>query len=183
VDENENEKICSRSTVFIMLSQMSAQKNVLFVIHEVGLLRLSNKNGAICCVNDNFFAYIYFHAHFKRTKIPSCNKFIFLSSEFKIIIKKSHFLLLISFSFYILLAELFKTLLQQSKEGFHQMFKQTYGVIYEQNSYVFSDLFVTLEGYFLRGKLDLTEMMDRFFNQLYQKMFTVINRQYEFNDE
>ncbi|KAL7021750.1 hypothetical protein ACKWTF_012006 [Chironomus riparius] len=79
--------------------------------------------------------------------------------------------------------ELFKTLLQQSKEGFHQMFKQTYGVIYEQNSYVFNDLFVMLEGYFLRGKLDLTEMMDKFFNQLYQKMFTVINRQYEFNDE
>jgi len=40
-----------------------------------------------------------------------------------------------------------------------------------------------LEGYFLRGKLDLTEMMDKFFNQLYQKMFTVINRKYEFNEE
>ena len=84
---------------------------------------------------------------------------------------------------FLLLTELFKTLLQQSKEGFHQMFKQTYGVIYEQNSYVFNDLFVMLEGYFLRGKLDLTEMMDKFFNQLYQKMFTVINRQYDFNDE
>lgn len=82
-----------------------------------------------------------------------------------------------------LFSELFKALLQQSKEGFHQMFKQTYGVIYEQNSYVFSELFVMLEGYFLRGKLDLNEMMDKFFNQLYQKMFTVINRQYEFNDE
>lgn len=80
-------------------------------------------------------------------------------------------------------SELFKALLQQSKEGFHQMFKQTYGVIYEQNSYVFSELFVMLEGYFLRGKLDLNEMMDKFFNQLYQKMFTVINRQYDFNDE
>jgi glypican 4 (K-glypican) len=63
------------------------------------------------------------------------------------------------------------------------MFKQTYGVIYEQNSYVFNDLFTMLEGYFMRGKLDLTETMDKFFNQLYQKMFTVINRQYEFNDE
>jgi glypican 4 (K-glypican) len=40
-----------------------------------------------------------------------------------------------------------------------------------------------LEGYFMRGKLDLTDTMDKFFNQLYQKMFTVINRQYEFNDE
>jgi glypican 4 (K-glypican) len=48
---------------------------------------------------------------------------------------------------------------------------------------VFSELFVMLEGYFLRGKLDLTEMLDKFFNQLYQKMFTVINSQYNFNDE
>lgn len=85
--------------------------------------------------------------------------------------------------FFLFLSELFKALLQQSKEGFHQMFKQTYGVIYEQNSYVFSELFVMLEGYFLRGKLDLTEMLDKFFNQLYQKMFTVINSQYNFNDE
>lgn len=85
--------------------------------------------------------------------------------------------------FFFSFSELFKVLLQQSKEGFHQMFKQTYGVIYEQNSYVFSELFVMLEGYFLRGKLDLTEMLDKFFNQLYQKMFTVINSQYNFNDE
>lgn len=79
--------------------------------------------------------------------------------------------------------ELFKALLAQSRDGFHQMFKQTYGVIYEQNSYVFSELFVKLEGYFLRGKIDLNDMMDKFFNQLYQKMFTVINSHYHFNDE
>lgn len=85
--------------------------------------------------------------------------------------------------FFSLFPELFKALLAQSRDGFHQMFKQTYGVIYEQNSYVFSELFVKLEGYFLRGKLDLTDMMDKFFNQLYQKMFTVINSHYHFNDE
>lgn len=66
---------------------------------------------------------------------------------------------------------------------FHQMFKQTYGVVYEQNSYVFSELFAKLEGYLLRGKFDLTEMLDKFFNQLYQKMFTVINSHYHFNEE
>lgn len=86
-------------------------------------------------------------------------------------------------NFLLPLSELFKALLAQSRDGFHQMFKQTYGVIYEQNSYVFSELFVKLEGYFLRGKLDLTDMMDKFFNQLYQKMFTVINSHYHFNDE
>lgn len=63
------------------------------------------------------------------------------------------------------------------------MFKRTYGVIYEQNSYVFSDLFDELEGYYLRGKVDLAEALDLFFNVLYQKMFTVLNAQYTFDDK
>lgn len=63
------------------------------------------------------------------------------------------------------------------------MFKRTYGIIYEQNSYVFSDLFDELEGYYLRGKVDLAEALDLFFNVLYQKMFTVLNAQYTFDDK
>lgn len=63
------------------------------------------------------------------------------------------------------------------------MFKRTYGVIYEQNAHVFSDLFNELEGYYTRGKVDLMEAMDSFFNILYQKMFTVINMQYQFDDK
>ncbi len=63
------------------------------------------------------------------------------------------------------------------------MFKRTYGVIYEQNSYVFSDLFNELENYYTRGKVDLSEAMDSFFNTLYQKMFTVLNSQYSFDDK
>jgi glypican 4 (K-glypican) len=63
------------------------------------------------------------------------------------------------------------------------MFKQTYGVIYEQNSYVFSNLFKELESYYARGQIDLAEAMDSFFNTLYQKMFTVLNAQYVFNDK
>lgn len=63
------------------------------------------------------------------------------------------------------------------------MFKRTYGAIYEQNSYVFSDLFTELEGYYARGKVDLSEAMDSFFNTLYQKMFTVLNSQFTFDDK
>lgn len=79
--------------------------------------------------------------------------------------------------------EFFKTLLSQSKSEFHEMFKRTYGVIYEQNSYVFSDLFNELENYYIRGKVDLAEALDTFFNILYQKMFTVLNSQYKFDDK
>lgn len=63
------------------------------------------------------------------------------------------------------------------------MFKKTYGIVYEQNSYVFSDFFLELEKYFSYGKSDLAEVMDTFFNILYQKMFTVINGQYKFDDK
>lgn len=74
-------------------------------------------------------------------------------------------------------------LLAESKREFHDMFKRTYGVIYEQNSYVFSDLFNELENYYTSGKVDLAEAMDSFFNTLYQKMFTVLNSQYKFDDK
>lgn len=63
------------------------------------------------------------------------------------------------------------------------MFKKTYGIIYEQNSYVFTDLFEELERYYSNGQVDLEEAMENFFNTLYQKMFTVLNAQYNFDDK
>lgn len=56
-------------------------------------------------------------------------------------------------------------------------------MIYERNSYVFSDLFKELETYFASGRVDLLEVMDKFFNTLYQKMFTVLNTQYTFDEK
>ncbi|KAM7359119.1 glypican dally-like [Cochliomyia hominivorax] len=79
--------------------------------------------------------------------------------------------------------EHFRKLLQESKTEFHNMFTRTYGVIYQQNSYVFSDLFNELENYYTRGKVDLLEVMDTFFNTLYQKMFQVLNAQYTFDEK
>ncbi|XP_058120033.1 glypican-4 [Anopheles ziemanni] len=77
--------------------------------------------------------------------------------------------------------EFFEQLLGESKHEFHAMFKRTYGTIYEQNSYVFADLFAELERYYAHGKVDLSETMDHFFNILFQKMFTVLNAQYTFD--
>uniref|UniRef100_A0A6M2E098 Putative heparin sulfate cell surface proteoglycan n=1 Tax=Xenopsylla cheopis TaxID=163159 RepID=A0A6M2E098_XENCH len=78
--------------------------------------------------------------------------------------------------------DFFHDLLSSSKVDFHAMFRRTYGVIYEQNSYVFTDLFAELEKYYSRGNVDLTEAMENFFNILYQKMFTVLNSQYNFDN-
>jgi len=38
-----------------------------------------------------------------------------------------------------------------SKQGFHEMFKKTYGILYEQNAYVFTDFFKELESYYAKG--------------------------------
>ncbi|XP_011166471.1 glypican-6 isoform X1 [Solenopsis invicta] len=77
----------------------------------------------------------------------------------------------------------FKDLLAASKRGFHEMFKKTYGILYEQNAYVFTDFFKELENYYAKGTVDLNDAMDNFFNTLYQKMFTVLNSQYNFDNK
>ncbi|XP_001607767.2 glypican-4 [Nasonia vitripennis] len=79
--------------------------------------------------------------------------------------------------------EFFNKLLKGSKKSFHEMFKKTYGILYEQNAYVFIDLFMELEKYYAKGLVDLDDVMDTFFNTLYQKMFTVLNSQYKFDSK
>ena len=95
------------------------------------------------------------------------------------------FLLIYLFSFVVAnqCIEFFRELLENSKRDFHDMFKKTYGILYEQNSEVFTDLFRDLEEYYSRGKLDLEDVMDYFFTTLYQRMFTVLNAQYRFDDK
>ncbi|XP_058798349.1 glypican-4 [Phymastichus coffea] len=79
--------------------------------------------------------------------------------------------------------DFFNDLLNASKRSFHEMFKKTYGILYEQNAYVFIDLFRELEKYYAKGSVDLDNVMDTFFNTLYQKMFTVLNSQYKFDNK
>ncbi|KOB68274.1 putative heparin sulfate cell surface proteoglycan, partial [Operophtera brumata] len=79
--------------------------------------------------------------------------------------------------------EFFRKLLKLSREEFHSMFKRTYGMIYEQHSYVFEQLFEQLERYYARGDTNFSVMMDGFFGILYEKMFTVLNSQYQFDEK
>lgn len=74
-------------------------------------------------------------------------------------------------------------MLNNSKRGFHDMFTRTYGIIYERNSHIFKELFEELEKYYNKGQTDLRETMDNFFNILYQRMFSVMNAQYVFDDK
>ena len=63
------------------------------------------------------------------------------------------------------------------------MFLQTYGLLYERHSSIFTDMFKDLEDYYSSGSVDLSDAMDMFFHRLYQKMFQVLNSQYKFDDK
>ena len=77
----------------------------------------------------------------------------------------------------------FKELLKTSKRDFHTMFLQTYGLLYERNSFIFTEMFQELEKYYSNGGIDLNKVLDSFFRRLYSKMFQVLNAQYTFDDE
>lgn len=72
--------------------------------------------------------------------------------------------------------EHFRSLLSNSKISLHQMFQDAYGQIYEQNTEIFTDMFESLEQYYARGEIKLSESMDNFFRRLYQKIFQVYNQ-------
>lgn len=81
------------------------------------------------------------------------------------------------------LNELFGKLLNFSRKSFDEMFSKTYGILYQQNAYVFTNLYDNLEKYYKDGELDLQDTMDSFFKKLYQRMFTVFNAQYTFTQK
>lgn len=63
------------------------------------------------------------------------------------------------------------------------MFLQTYGLLYERHSSIFTEMFDNLETYYSTGGVDLSDALDTFFQRLYQKMFQVLNSQYKFDDK
>ena len=77
--------------------------------------------------------------------------------------------------------EHFLELLASSKLKFHDLFTKTYGIIYERNSDVFIDFFKDLENYYEQGNVNLEEALQKFFSQLYQRMFIVFNANRSFD--
>ena len=62
------------------------------------------------------------------------------------------------------------------------MFVKTYGLLYQQNSHVFTDLFDDLRNYYKGSNVDLMRALDKFFETLMQKMFQLLNSQYVFDE-
>ncbi|XP_059143613.1 glypican-6-like [Physella acuta] len=79
--------------------------------------------------------------------------------------------------------EFFTELLDKAKSSLHDMFLQTYGLIYQQNAQIFTLLFEDLRKYYKGKDLNLLEVMDSFFSRLLQKMFVLTNANHNFDDE
>lgn len=77
----------------------------------------------------------------------------------------------------------FRRLMNDSRVSLDSMFVRTYGVLYEQNSFVFTDLFAALERYYGDGQADLEAVMHHFFTTLYKHMFMVLNSQHRFDKD
>jgi len=79
--------------------------------------------------------------------------------------------------------DFFRSLMNESRTSLDAMFKKTYGVLYERNAHVFTDLFKELELYYSTGVRDLSDVMHDFFTVLYKRMFTVLNSQHTFDEK
>ena len=83
--------------------------------------------------------------------------------------------------FFFLFSAFFTELLENSKRDLHEMFVRTYGLLYQQNSYIFNDLFKDVHDYYKGHDINLMDALDNFFSILLQKMFELINAQYTFD--
>lgn len=77
----------------------------------------------------------------------------------------------------------FTELLENAKRDLHDMFVRTYGLLYQQNSHVFIDLFSELRNYYKGHDINLLDALDNFFSTLLQKMFELLNSQYTFDQQ
>lgn len=79
--------------------------------------------------------------------------------------------------------EFFLELLDNSEKSLNSIFTRTYGKLYTQNSEVFQDLFTELKRYYTGGNVNLEEMLNDFWSRLLERMFQLLNSQYNFTDD
>lgn len=79
----------------------------------------------------------------------------------------------------------FRELLKNAESSLHNMFVRTYGMMYVQNAELFKKFFEDLTRYYVSGSsaINLESMLSDFWAELLERMFRLVNVQYEFNDE
>ncbi|XP_017275286.1 glypican-4 [Kryptolebias marmoratus] len=78
----------------------------------------------------------------------------------------------------------FRELLENAKRSLHNMFMRTYGAMYERNADLFRKFFESLTRYYASGAaaVNLESMLADFWDDLLERMFRLVNVQYEFSD-
>lgn len=69
-------------------------------------------------------------------------------------------------------------LLNRSSISLQETFTQTFGLLYSQNSQVFSDLYQDLKHYYRGANVNLEEVLNEFWAKLLEKLFYQTNKQY-----
>lgn len=78
----------------------------------------------------------------------------------------------------------FRELLKNSEVSLHKMFVRTYGMMYVQNAELFKNFFESLRRYYSAGSsaVNLDSMLSDFWADLLERMFRLVNVQYEFTE-
>lgn len=79
--------------------------------------------------------------------------------------------------------EFFKELIDLSEKSMNQMFTKTYGLLFTQNAHVFQELFLELRRYYSGGSVSLTEVLSDFWSRLVERVFSLVNPQYQFSED
>uniref|UniRef100_A0A665WPH2 Glypican 2 n=1 Tax=Echeneis naucrates TaxID=173247 RepID=A0A665WPH2_ECHNA len=74
-------------------------------------------------------------------------------------------------------------LIDLSEKSMNQMFTKTYGRLFTQNAHVFQELFVELRRYYSGGSVSLTEVLSDFWSRLVERVFSLVNPQYQFSED
>ncbi|XP_071779965.1 glypican-4 [Centroberyx gerrardi] len=80
--------------------------------------------------------------------------------------------------------QFFRELLDNAEGSLNSMFVRTYGMMYVQNAELFKNFFQALKRYYLSGSaaVNLDSMLSDFWADLLERMFRLVNVQYEFSD-
>ncbi|XP_072573715.1 glypican-4 [Paramormyrops kingsleyae] len=80
--------------------------------------------------------------------------------------------------------QFFRELLDNAERSLHDMFVRTYGQMYVKNAELFKRFFRELRRYYAAGAgaVDLDGMLADFWAELLERMFRLVNVQYEFSD-
>ncbi|XP_051505990.1 glypican-4 [Myxocyprinus asiaticus] len=80
--------------------------------------------------------------------------------------------------------QFFRELLNNAEKSLHDMFVRTYGLMYVKNAELFKHFFHELRRYYSHGSsaVNLDDMLAEFWAELLERMFRLVNVQYEFTE-